>query len=85
MIYSQIFHQIVYFPSEDFLFFSLRFSTLLFSENNVISVKLAQVLYGISSTSFFKSGNFLNLDLVFSINFIQWVVIGSHHYFSINP
>jgi hypothetical protein len=40
MIYSQIFHQILYFPSQ----FYFLFENFKISENNIISVELAQVL-----------------------------------------
>lgn len=49
MEYSQIFHQILYFPSEKRYFwiylFIYLFENFNISENNVISVELAQVLF----------------------------------------
>jgi hypothetical protein len=50
MTYSQIFHQILYFPSEKKRFFNKKivFENLTFVKYDIISVKLAQVLQYIS-------------------------------------
>jgi hypothetical protein len=39
MVYSQIFHQIIYFPSEFYFFENFKIS-----DNNIISVELVQLL-----------------------------------------